>query len=378
MSNCPISLNKLTVKDCITTPCIGNNPNICGTTFGENPLKITDNLIQGQNNTQLSLLTNNNLDIGIWDTPTLPLTLPSLINNCLYIGNNTPFNGFNYEISGILNGDLLWEYWNGSSWQKICIMASDKTQKFANTPFERLGDETLRLEDVRQNWYIKELNGINKFWIRICNVNSLSIPPIINSIDLFTSFKETINGVNIYYGLAELKRELVFHRKLLDGVNSQSPDLRDLLLTPTFSIDSNLNSFVHVDEESIGGTFRLPRNVDTSSKLIVCLAWYPFTTVSNIRVGYIQWNIETVPLKANDTIDGSLASTIVSKRVLVDKPNNANYLYLTEIEIDIETLLPNELLGIRIFRDEPNSGIIDLFESNINLVDVSGVVKIIK
>lgn len=389
-----LNLNKLTVRECLNTSYINNcskSVNIAGVNIGEDPQILKTKVIIGDRQDLCSedpyiALTNTNGEIGEWAILDLndSILAGTAVDNCLYLGSNNRFAGMTYTsilgVSGL--SDLTrWEYWNGSSWDKICIMVNNSFTQYANTPFERSmsSRENLRFEDVSQKWYKKELNGIYKFWIRMCVISPLPSIPTIKDVSFFTSFKSISNqGVNQYFGTATLQRELIFHRKLLDQVNNKPPTLRDLLLTSTFFIDSSLNSFVHTDEESVGGIFRIPPKIDTSAKMIINLSWYPFTTVPNIRVGYIQWNIEYAPLKAGSIINGNVPSTTVSKRVLVDKPNNDNYLYLTQFEICIEKLLPNEMIAIRLFRDEPNSGIIDLFESNINLVDIVGVVRIFK
>jgi len=385
-----LGLNVLNIDCLITSKINTDTVNINETIFGQNPQIFNKTLIIGDPNdrslcVESSFIVQTNAS-GIWDvvditSQSIPILSSTAIDSCVYFGNDAPFAGFVYTAIlpfANLSTITIWQYWNGSTWVKLCIMDSQS----ANTPFEHLTNapEYLRFEDVSQDWYIKELNNHNKFWIRMCVISSLPFIPVIKDINSFNSHKKILSatGISEFYGTATLERELIFHRKLLDKVNNESPALRDLLLTSTFAIDSNLNSFVHTDEESIGGIFRIPPNTDTSAKLVICLAWYPYTAVPNLRVGYIQWNIEYVYMKQNSLINSSLPSSILSTKVLVDKPNNNQYLYLTEMKIPIEEILPNEMIGIRIFRDEPSFGNPDLYASNINLVDVTGIVRIVK
>lgn len=384
-----LTTNKVIAKQCVNTPYICGPQglvNVAGVVFGGDEIKLNAGLVIGEKScftNGLVLQTNDNIIAGTWnvlDLITSPLELlsGSTTNNCLYIGADEEFVGFCYDpnnnVAG-LSGVSSWEYWNGATWEPRLLMASQTVaphNQYANTPFERVSadPENIRINTV-PDWAKLELNGSEKYWLRLCLTADAVGVPEVNNFKLLASHQSVSpQGFTQYFGEAELTRELVFHRNLLESVNAESPSDIDIDLTGTFSIDARDNSFNNTRDDNMGGVFRIPKSTATENKMTVCIAYYPNNAVDgNVEVG-----IEYLALKQGDIVNGGL----MSKTVKIVQPVLAvdvKKLTLFEFELPIDTVKPYEMIAIRFFRDATADNPTDTYAGDIVVTDISAVVK---
>lgn len=387
-SNGVWKVNKLFAKHGICTPCIcgpNGTVNICGTIIGNGNGNGSEFSCAtfGERNCYtegLVALTNDNGEIGNFTeidlaTAQYDVLAGNTTDNCFYIGSDDVFVGFKYipKVAEMgLSEDSVWEYWDGAMWVSICLMVSQSVSphaQFANTPFERttVNFENVRIQDVSTSWMKNTLNGINKYWLRMCLTSNITNIPNICTLQLIASHTKICEGGFLeYFGSSQTEQELVFHRKLLEEVD-QPPVVEDLDLTSTFIIKNALTEFQSNQDRNLGSIFRIPRCVNTGEKLKLAFTWY----VKDNTAGTVEWFIEYVPIQSGNIINGMLPSTTVSELVPVN--NQLEELIMTTVEIPIATLMPFNLLGIKIERQGMTNP--DSYNGNAVLVDFASYVK---
>ncbi len=393
-SNGVWKVNKLFAKQSICTPCIcgpDGTINVCGVIIGNGngngngPVTKFPCATFGERNcytTGLVAQTNTNLEIGVFAPIDLTADQYDVLagnttNNCLYIGSDDVHVGFKYipKLAEMgLSEDSVWEYWNGSTWVNLCLMAAQSVSphtQFANTPFERISSdiENVRIQDISASWMKNTLNSINKFWLRMCLTDGITNIPNISKLQLLASHTKICEGGFLeHFGASQTEQELVFHRKLLEEV-TLPPVVEDLDITATFVIKNALTEFMQMQDRNLGSVFRIPRCVSTSEKLKLAFTWY----VKDNTAGDVEWFIEFVPIKTGDLIDGTLPSTTLSKIVSVNNQQEA--LIMTEFEIPISTLMPFNLLGVKIERQASGGNPNDTYADSAVLVDFASYAK---
>ena len=339
---------------------------------------------------------NTNDTNGVWLDltsvaigPTNPVLSPqqfailqgNTANNALFVGADQPFFGIcyipNIAFPGLSN-DSVWQFWNGASWQTFNVMAAQSVQpldQFANTPFERSSgtQENLHfMNSMTNTWQTLTLNGFNKYWIKVILTGAIGTIPEITTLKLIPSYKLIdVDGHQEYYGFAKKCHEIVFHRKLLETINSQVPPSDDINFTATMVINAVNNELANGATDAIGGTLRIPCSTCTSDAVQIFISWFPLTN----NAGDVELEIEATQARVGDNINNnSLASTIFSQITNVPA-NNSGVMFQTVFNIPINTLVPTELLAVRIFRDASGGNPDDTLTGNIALADVTGEVK---
>lgn len=386
-----LTTNKVVAKHCIVAPYIcgpNGTVNVAGVELGGDTIDLNSGLVIGDKSTFTTGLitqTNDNGISGTWDVINLNdsasstnLLAGSIDDNCLYIGGDEEFVGFNYQIDNEvvgLSSASSWQYWNGTAWAPMQIMASQSVlpyNQYANTPFERVSAD---VENVRiaivDDWTQLELNGSTKYWLRLRLTDDTTGVPSVSSFNLLASHQVVApNGFTEYFGEAELERELVFHRNLLESVNASSPSDKDIDLTGTFSIDAKDNSFNDGVDDNMGGVFRIPKSTSTESGMTVCIAWYPNENLA----GDVEVGIEYTSVKEGDILDGTLLSKTV-KLVQTVVLGDQKKLSLFQFKLPIEDVKPYEMIAVRFFRDARAGNVADTYADDIVVADISAVVK---
>ena len=302
-------------------------------------------------------------------------------NNALYIGADQVFHGVAYipnVATSDLSQDSQWQYWNGATWTQFNVMVSESVQpmdQYADTPFERASgtEENMRFDSLMtSSWQKLVLNGNNKYWVRIILTNNILIIPEVTTFTLSPSYTLIGNdGRQQYFGFARVVRELVFHRKLLETINSQVPSNTDIDFTPSLQINSVANVLANNVIDAIGGTIRIPCGTCTACPLLFYVSWIPLTN----NAGDVELEVEAAKAKMGDNINNSsLPSTVFSNTITVPS-NSSGIMFNTMFSIPINTLLPHELVVVRIFRNATGGNPDDTLNGNISLVDVSGNIK---
>lgn len=337
---------------------------------------------------------NSNGTSGVWVNLTSQALVPqpplvpqqfallqgNTANNAVYFGGDVVFYGICY-IPNLATPDLadnsLWQYWNGAAWIDFNVMASESVQplnQFANTPFERSSgfQENLRFDkDIVSSWQLLMLNGFNKFWVRMILTGLINPIPEVTTVKLIPSYKLIdVDGHQEYFGCAKKCAEVVFHRKLLESVNGALPANEDINFTGTIVLNAQSNEFQDAVLNEIGGVISIPCNTCTAAPLKLVILWFPLTN----NTGNVEWEVEVAQARAGDNINNNgLFSTILSQVVIVPA-NNSGVMFRTIFNLPIFTLVPNDILVIRIFRDATGGNPDDTLVGSVVLTEVNGEV----
>lgn len=113
-----------------------------------------------------------NLPSGI---PFFGLSNPSNINDIMYVGSKSHFDGVRFDIEiGRIGGTLVWEYWNGTNW--VTLPATDPTNYLAQNGLLNF--------TIPSDWHQIIVNGQLAFYIRLRAVVAISLPPSIYEVNL--------------------------------------------------------------------------------------------------------------------------------------------------------------------------------------------------
>jgi len=116
-------------------------------------------------------------------TPTFPIL--SSTSDYFYLGQNNPFLGAEYILSGVGNygtGAITWEYWNGSAWTVVADIGP-------NTPYKWGGNGKVGIQ-IAANWTARTLVGVHgvtppdltsRYWLR-CKAATVITPAQILQI----------------------------------------------------------------------------------------------------------------------------------------------------------------------------------------------------
>lgn len=389
-SNGVWNVNKLFAKQVVCTPnvCSKNGiVNVAGIKLGDSIIDLNAGLNVGDRScytTGLVLQVNTNQTGGTWTE--LSLTSDTQIfagnntNNCLFIGSDDIPTGFRYTpklAEAGLSEDSTWEYWDGASWVKIMIMVSQSVKPhdtYANTPFERVSadPENVRFQDVSTSWVKNTLNGIDKYWVKVCLTAPITTIPVISDLCLLASHTHIGNdGYTEYFGTAMPHKELIFHRKLLETVNGQLPSGGDIKISMdnTWSINGVRNRFRDGQIDSLSGVFRISFGTATSSLLMLTMSWFPTTAAAGDGLLEFQYT----SIKLGDNLQNGGSSVITTIAQPVPMPEVIGELTKTTLMLPIDTLNTFEMLAIRITR--LGTDVLDTYTGDVVLVDLAATVE---
>jgi hypothetical protein len=105
-------------------------------------------------------------------------------------------------------GDIIAEYWNGSSWATVDTMSTDSGGNYlphANNLFTRTGSEQIRYDVAlsEDNWTKNDppSTGTNRFWIRFRIATAITTAPVFEQFKLHPSrFEINSDGFPEYFG----------------------------------------------------------------------------------------------------------------------------------------------------------------------------------
>ena len=208
-----------------------------------------------------------------------------LADNAIYIaddlintlGNALLFHGVKLIINtaGVYNyGDIVAEYWNGSTWTEFnaCTSLSEPPfWKYRKEYFNRTGSYHIKfnpaiLDDWAENDPVSL--GSDRHWMRFRIVNTITTAPIFEQFKVHTSRSEkNTDGTDEYHGKGRTIKKLVLDAAGPIEGNMQSSDIY---------VDENVgvafvnNRFTQTSD-IYGFSFELPEDCDTSG--VIILAW---------------------------------------------------------------------------------------------------------
>lgn len=248
--------------------------------------------------------------------------------------------------------DVVFEYWNGSSWVEIVIMVTQGFSPFLPqgnvgfiSPIERVRYNA-RIDD---NWVKNDpiSSGTDRFWTRARLVNPLTQLPIFQQLKLHVN-SSIINGDgwSEYLGKARPIGRLPFDYNNFAPANN-SPSNQDIYLAQILGVGRFENEFVDGVTDRAGLVTYLPFDADTSTP--VRLQWSYFTDDNS--GGDIIWNIRSTYSLDGNPIFGTAASAptippnTFTNQQIVDPAPSANVQKTLSIDIDVSDLVSRKASG---------------------------------
>jgi len=276
--------------------------------FGSSRVPTTVSMGQGGYlDTGVIILSNSDLEVGTWvnnsDTNNYnypPYDLfPSLTEgNCAYIGTDYNIPGIKVHVteptSSVTNlEDLIFEYWNGSTWVTLGFMqtyAAYPCYTYINS-FVSLGSKFhIRFGVTSASpFQLKTLNGFNKKWIRIRIVNDISSVPIVQYIKIHTHSQiANDDGFPEYFGDSRPLKTL--------SLDFRGDTISNLYLASNIEIRSMVLPTGVITRLNLSTV--LPTDLDTSFPLKLELGFIGDHATS----GDVDWMLRYVISRTGDTI----------------------------------------------------------------------------
>lgn len=343
---------------------------------------------------------NSNLEVGTWvdntnasleeDGITFNVFQGTAAGNCCYIGSPRNILGLEIETvtastSPIPNADIVYEYWNGSSWVNIKFMQSYDEQPF----YTYVNYHCFTLVDVMQVRFgitastpfaLKTLNGQSLKWVRIRIVNTISSVPVCNYIKLHCSQTE-INGDGFieHYGNARVVATLPWKIDNTLACNSTMAS-NEIFVSSNVSVSRQYNKFSAGSLSRIGLSGFLPQDIDISFPIKIKFSFICDSTTA----GNVQWNGHLTHTVIGSNIYSNVNNApadpptcVCSNVTTTISANNTNKEIRENIEFDVNDLFVNprpddgneSLMWLSIARDATSGNSNDTYPGNIYIID---------
>lgn len=365
---------------------IGSVINPASSSFGE-----------GKYNTMLySVLSNDNLEAGTWvdnttyakgDNGNFDLFQGTVAGNCFYIGFSTNIPGIKINITTKTTtiqpkDDLIWEFWDGSSWLEMKCMQTEII-----IPNYSIVDSYVSVEKKQDIYFRikkssplveKSLNGVTKRWIRSRIVNTISSVPQAGYIKLHTNSTEIYkDGMMFHYGDARNVHPLYLSYQNIAASTTTVYD-QDFYITDTFAMDKKNNSFPDTVDTIYTFNTYLPFDIDTSFPIKLRFAF----VCDDATAGDVQWIVNWKYTTSGDPVYLNIvdAPTTDSDMINVTKTTSIgasqnNKDLRDSIELDIDNVAPidpnsENLLWIFLQRDATGGNANDTYTGSVNIIQI--------
>lgn len=271
-------------------------------------------------------------------TFTFPATA---INNAIYVASSLSSDGSVLKHSGIKaiistavtvgSGEIITEYWNGSSWSEIDTMStysSDQYMPYGNSIFQRTGSEQIRydINTVNDGWTANDpvSLGQNYFWVRYRISSAITTSPVFQQWKLHTDRTEiNSDGFMEFFGNARTQNSIFDFTLGNFQAALSSPSNQDLYIGNAggdrLGYGLIENEFVNTIDR-IARANRLPPTIDTSSGLDI--EWSFIVSTTPVAGQFVRWQIQWGLTKNGDTVDQTSNNTgnttIQTKTIDVD------------------------------------------------------------
>lgn len=363
--------------------------------FGS-PLIPTDVSIgEGKYGTVCIILSNSHLEDGTWvdntisgqsiDSLIFSLFQSTSIDNCCYVGSNINIYGVKLYVTSMITtpiaiDDILWEYWNGSTWASLSIM-----QNYANEPFSSCQDNVLNYEEkfhirfnttTDTNFATKTLNSLTYKWIRIRLNATISNIPSLEYIKPHTN-NTKINGDGFieHYGNSRYVKELTLNYQKSIGMTDQQ-----LYIAQNINFSPLNNSFLNLTLGRMGMTSLFPSDIDISFGLKFSIKFI----VSSNSSGNLRLTLRLAVSKVGSDIyitsgasPSNLSDCISSVNDITISSNTDQKEKNLSVLLDIHKLIPrpsdlnDQTLWISLERDAQSLNGSDTYEGNVNILSIN-------
>lgn len=311
------------------------------------------------------------------------------VNNAIYIssdrkdssGNYVQFEGQKVEMGGtalnVGSGELVHEYWNGSSWVEFETMCTnaDLFYRYSKYCYYRpsTSEQVRYSPEINGNWVANDppTTGTNRYWVRIRVKTAITTAPVFEQFRIHSNNTEiNSDGTLTFHGDARKNRTFIFSpENLFFGKGSSLPDNYAFNVgsgAVSWTDERSLAAFTGIgsSQEELTGSIALPKGIDTSNGLIIKIYWMKKTS----GTGNVKWKIDhlvdavqnvkaidgsneaTAPRTTGDAIDVTSGSTITT--VATGSSTAASVPILSQFEkIDISDFYEGDTLFVRLYRD---------------------------
>jgi hypothetical protein len=230
------------------------------------------------------------------------------VNTAMYIcstldDGNLTVPGIRVDVSTAASGgEVVAEYYDGSSWVEFNHMSTDSSNKYL--PYAKAIFQRAQREQVRFDNDIRELQsksdpmslGTSYYWIRFRIVSALSVAPQFDKIKIHTDRLEiNHDGFVEYFGQARPVKALSFTYNSFEAAND-SPTNQDLyyddiLAAGRIENEFSKSSILTRSDKTALAEF-LPIDIDTSCKVKLQITFATQNSPSGTdQVGFrVYWN----------------------------------------------------------------------------------------
>lgn len=348
-------------------------------------------------NSGVVIMSNNNMTSGTWVDHTYDalicdasIPLPGFdifqdvsSNNCLYFGSEKDIFGFKINVITSTTSiteldDIIWEFWNGSSWVEFYVMQTypDYPCNTYDKSFVSIVSKFHIRFGLTSNapFALLSLNGFNKNWLRLRVVNTLSSIPRGGYLKIHTNSTRINNdGYTELFGSARTNNALSIH----PYPSTASPGNQTFYINENLSMMKYNNIFPSNALNRIGFNFKMPTSIDISFPIKLNLSFIG----DNTSAGDVEWVFRYTYTKEDSPIYLTLLDsqnnpnpnvmTITKITNLLANQNNKDK--RDTINIDIHTIPGNPSGVNHIFYGtlERNSGVnLDTYPGNIMLAHI--------
>ena len=268
-------------------------------------------------------------------------------------------------------GDVAREYWDGDSWEAFTAMATNADAPYgsrADNIGTVTGSEQVRFGNC-DDQVKTTVNGVEKYYIRFRITSAITSGPVIEQVKLHTNrFEVNADGFTEYFGDGVYSQDLVMHWHLTEQLVGFSPINENITFASGLTLAYSDNEFVSSATDGRGGYVVIPEGMDTSKDLEFEVLWTPLSNNS----GDVVYQIDTYQTSVGDTLDSG--NTAVSAQDTVTVASNSdNLLTKTVISLDVQNLVPGDILAIGFKRLGGDAG--DTYPDNVAIVNIRCVGK---
>lgn len=340
----------------------------------------------------LTVLGNTNLESGTWTDNTsaaMPTTTTTFdifpgtaAGNCIYLGSDSKILGIKIDLTTPCNttiprDNLAWEYWDGVSWADICHMNIYELEENIvniNAFVSLVAKQNLRFGlTSRSTFATKNLNGINKYWVRCRIVTDIPNIPQASYIKHHTNnTKINKNGFIEHFGDSRTIRHLPISTKNFSTVPGTAGVDSSLYISTSLSIDNKNNVFSSTGYNKIATFFKIPFDCDLSFPIYFNIFlmgdsnipgnMFLRMTSSHITIGSAIYNNSTDA--PNTPVSGE---TISSTTKMITGYNKLHQATLSIIPCGLEHLNQNNPLMTYIQIGRDTNDISDTYVGNIHI-----------
>jgi len=277
-------------------------------------------------------------------------------NNVIYFGADQKFVGIiQFVFSEMIGGSVVFEYWNGSSWQQFNIFAT--LQDYPHTIFRSdvfrrdWSIENIRFDtNIFSNWTTRTLNTYEKYWVRARVLSNLTTGPMFGHIRIRAS--STVigdDGFVEYFGTSQPSKTLTLHKRIFNDTAGDVAVNVDVPISLNINLSGYNNRFNANIDHSIIGIVTIPDSINTSEPLTVTVKWFREGTggtaigipVIRLRITYIVINDDTI-------IDGNLSDNYID--VDINVLPDAKKQQKTIFKVPISNITSDGLIALKLER----------------------------